>query len=132
MRMASKNLRPPSPPPPTMLSAGMLREEVDVILDLIAASKYEEAKQRMELLRPQVASEYGKGALLALNGIVTTVTKSKGGELLDGVKTLRTAERIANTQTLDDVDRGYFQTITKWAKKFKPQPIRESGNALRA
>jgi len=115
-----------------MLSAGMLREEVDVILELIATSKVEEAKQRMELLRPQVASEYGKGALLALGGIVTTVTKSKGGELLDKVKTLRTAERIANKQTLDDVDRGYFQTVTKWVKKIKPQPTRESGNAPRA
>ena len=131
MQMASKNLRPPSRPP-TMLSAGMLREEVDVILDLLATSKFEEAKQRTELLRPQVASEYGKGALLALNGIVTTVTKSKGGELLDKVKTTRTVERIANTQTLDDVDRGYFQTITKWVKKFKPPPARDSGNAPRA
>ena len=103
-----------------MLSAGMLREEVDVILDLIATTKMEEAKQRMELLRPQVTTEYGKGALLALSGIVTTLAKSKG-ELLDGVRARRTAERIANTQTLDDVDRGYFQTVTKWSKKVKAQ-----------
>ncbi len=109
-----------------MLSAGMLREEVDVILDLLAAPKMDEAKQRMELLRPQVTSEYGKGALLALSGIVTTLTKSKGGELLDREKTRRTAERIVNTQTLDDVDRGYFQTITKWTKKIKPPPVQES------
>ncbi len=116
-----------------MLSAGMLRDEVDVIIDLIAASKMDEARQRMELLRPQVTSEYGKGAMLALNGIVTTLTKSKGGELLDREKTRRTTERIMNIQMLDDVDQGYFQTLAKWTKRIKPalqQP--ESHNALPA
>ena len=121
MGSASNNLSPRFPVRKEMLSAGMLREEVDVILDLIATTKMEEAKQRMELLRPQVTTEYGKGALLALSGIVTTLAKSKGGELLDGVRARRTAERIANTQTLDDVDRGYFQTVTKWSKKVKAQ-----------
>ncbi len=104
-----------------MLSSGMLREEVDVILDLIAASKMDEAKQRLELLRPQVGSEYGRGALLALSGIVGALTKSKGAELLDKEKTRRTAERVVSTQTLDDLDRAYFQTLTKWMRKVKPQ-----------
>jgi hypothetical protein len=114
-----------------MLSAAMLREEVDVILDLIATSKIDEARQRMELLRPQVASDYGRGAMLALGGIVTSLTKSKGGELLDREKTRRSIERIMNVQMLDDVDRGYFQTITKWMKRVKPQQQRqpESGSA---
>jgi hypothetical protein len=117
-----------------MLSAAMLREEVDVILDLIATSKIDEARQRMELLRPQVASDYGKGAMLALGGIVTSLTKSKGGELLDREKTRRTTERITNVQMLDDVDKGYFQTITKWMKRVKPQPQRppESSSAPQA
>lgn len=112
-----------------MLSAGMLREEVDVILDLIAASKMDEARQRMELLRPQVTSDYGRGALLALSGIMTTLTKSKGGELLDKEKTRRTTERIMSVQMLDDVDRGYFQTLTKWMKRVKPAPQRPESHS---
>ena len=115
-----------------MLSAGMLREEVDVILDLIASSKMDEAKQRMELLRPQVTSEYGKGAILALSGILTSMMKSKGGELLDREKTRRTVERITSIQSLDDVDRGYFQTLTKWMKKVKPEQQPASRSAPQA
>src|SRR5262245_14182313 len=114
-----------------MLSAGMLREEVDVILELIAASKMEEAKQRMELLRPQVTTDYGKGALLALGGVLTTLAKGKGGVLLDKEKTRRTSERLTTTQSLDEVDRGYYQTISKYMKKVKPQPT-ESRSEARA
>lgn len=114
-----------------MLSAAMLREEVDLILDLIVTSKMDEAKQRLELLRPRVASEYGKGAVFALSGIVGALTKSRGAELLDKEKTRRTAERVVSTQTLDDLDRGYFQTLTKWLRKVNPQP-QESRSELQA
>ncbi len=106
-----------------MLSASMLREEVDVILDLIAALKMDEAKQRLDLLRTQLASDYGKGVGLALSGVITMITKVRGAELFDRDKVLRTAERIVKTQTLDDFDKGYFQTLSKWSKRVKlPQP----------
>ena len=106
-----------------MLSASMLREEVDVILDLVAASKIEEAKQRLDLLRTQLASDYGKGVGLALSGIISMITKTRGSEMFDSDRVSRAAERIAKTQTLDDLDRGYFQTLSKWSKRVKqPQP----------
>ena len=101
----------------------MLREEVDVILDLISSSKIEEAKQRLDLLRVQLASDYGKGVGVALAGIIAMLTKARAGEVFDKDKVRRTAERIARTQTLDDFDRGYLQTLAKWSKRFKqPQP----------
>ena len=103
-----------------MLSSIMLKEEVDVILDLLAQSKTEEAKQRVQLLSPQVSSEFGKGAVLALNGIVNAITKPKGSDQpLNPEKVYGTTERITRVQMLDDLDKGYFQTLAKWAKKKK-------------
>ena len=103
-----------------MLSSSMLREEVDVIIDLVAQSKIEEAKQRLQLLAPQVSSEYGKGAILALNGLLSS--KKGVDNTLDTEKTMRTLDRLVKVQTTDDMDRGYAQTMGKWARKApKPQ-----------
>lgn len=105
---------------PALLSASMLKEEVDVILDLLAQSKTEEARQRIQLLLPQVSSEFGKGALLALNGILNTIAKPKGNDqALNREKLQATTERVSKVQILDDLDRGYLQTLAKWAKKTK-------------
>ena len=105
-----------------LLSSIMLKEEVGVILDLLAQSKTEEAKQRVQLLLPQVSSEFGKGAVLALNGIVNTITKPKGNDqFLDPEKVYGTTERITKVQMLDDLDRGYLQTLAKWAKRKKKE-----------
>ena len=111
-----------------MLSASMLREEVDVILDLVAASKMDEAKQRLDLLRTQLASDYGKGVGLALGGIISMTARARGTEVFDRERITRTAERITKTQTLDDLDKGYFQTLSKWSKRVKP-PQPESHSA---
>jgi hypothetical protein len=98
----------------------MLKEEVDVILDLLAQSKTEEARQRIQLLMPQVSSEFGRGALLALSGILNTIAKPKSNDqALNREKLQATAERVIKVQILDDLDRGYLQTLAKWAKKIK-------------
>ena len=96
-----------------MLSAGTLREEVEVILDLIVGSRIEEAKQRIALLSPQVSSEYAKGVLLALEGILK-MSKSKTGEsALGRERVTKSAESVTSTQMVDDLDKGYFQTLLK-------------------
>lgn len=105
-----------------MLSSSMLKEEVDVIFDLLAQSKTEEAKQKVHLLMPQVSSEFGKGTVLALNGIVNSITKPKGNDqALNPEKVYSTTERITKVQMLDDLDRGYLQTLAKWAKRRKKE-----------
>jgi len=104
-----------------MLSISMLREEVDVIVDLVVQKKMDDAKQRLNHLVPEVSSEYGRGAILALNGILN-VLDNKNEKMSDYDKILRAAERIPRLQTIDDMDRGYLQTMTKWAKKSRSPP----------
>lgn len=106
-----------------MLTIGKLREELDAILDLLSQSKAEEAKQRIELILPEVSSEWGKGAVLALHGILNTTTKPKSSDQpLNPDRIQATTERIAKIQMVDDFDRGYLQTLARWAKRAKKEP----------
>jgi|ERR1700730_15601190 hypothetical protein len=102
-----------------MLSSSMIKEEVDMIIESLARSKLEEARQRLTHLAPQVSSEYGKGALLALNGIVNVTENRTPDKMADADKILRAAERIPKVQMMDDLDKGYLQTMSKWAKRLK-------------
>jgi len=97
----------------------MLKEEVELILDSILRAKLEEARQRVAHLAPQVSSEYGKGALLALNGILSVTENRTPEKMADPGKILRAVENIPKVQMTDDLDRGYLQTVGKWAKKVK-------------
>ncbi|MDA4122288.1 MAG: hypothetical protein OK456_03805 [Thaumarchaeota archaeon] len=107
-----------------MLSSSMLKEEIDAIVDIVAEGHADEAKQRLNLLTPNVSSEYGRGATLALNGIIH-VMENKADRMADREKLLRATERIPKSQTVDDMDKGYMQTISKWAKK-----TREAGKEV--
>jgi hypothetical protein len=102
-----------------MLSSSMIKEEVDLIIESLANAKLEDARQRLTHLAPQVSSEYGKGALLALNGIVNVTENRTPEKMADADKILRAAERIPKIQMMDDLDKGYLQTINKWAKRVK-------------
>ena len=97
----------------------MLKEEVEVIVDLVALKKTEDAKQRLNHLVPEVSSEYGRGAILALNGILNVLENKNSERMSDYEKILRAVERIPRMQTIDDMDKGYLQTMSKWAKKSK-------------
>ena len=102
-----------------MLSSSMLKEEVEVIVDLVSQKKTEDAKQRLNHLVPEVSSEYGRGAILALNGILNVLENKNPERMSDYEKILRAVERIPRMQTIDDMDKGYIQTMSKWAKKSK-------------
>lgn len=103
----------------------MLKEEVEVIVDLLVQKKTDDARQRLNHLAPEVSSEYGRGAILALNGIFNVLDTKNSEKMSDSDKILRAAERIPRLQTIDDMDRGYLQTISKWAKKNR-EPLRDS------
>jgi hypothetical protein len=102
-----------------MLSSSMIKEEVDIIIDSLLHSKLEEARQRLAHLNPQVSSEYGKGALLALNGIVNVTENKTPDKMADANKILRAVERLPKIEMMDDLDKGYLQTLGKWAKRVK-------------
>ena len=102
-----------------MLSSSMIKEEVDEIIESLAHTKLEDARQRLAHLAPQVSSEYGKGALLALNGIVNVTENRTPDKMADSEKILRAVDRLPKIQMMDDLDKGYLQTMGKWAKKVK-------------
>jgi hypothetical protein len=97
----------------------MIKEEVDEIIESLAHTKLEDARQRLAHLAPQVSSEYGKGALLALNGIVNVTENKTPDKMADSDKILRAVDRLPEIQMMDDLDKGYLQTLGKWAKKVK-------------
>jgi len=102
-----------------MLSSSQLKEQVDVILDSILGTKLEEARQGLSHLAPDVSSEYGKGALLALNGILNVTENKTPDKMADSDKILRAVEHLPKVEVLDDLDKGYLQTLGRWAKKVK-------------
>ena len=97
----------------------MIKEEVDEIIESLVNTKLEDARQRLAHLAPQVSSEYGKGALLALNGIVNVTENRTPDKMADSEKILRAVDRLPKVQMTDDLDRGYLQTMGKWAKRVK-------------
>jgi hypothetical protein len=102
-----------------MLSSSMIKEEVDIIIESLMHTKLEEARQRLAHLNPQVSSEYGKGALLALNGIVNVTENRTPDKMADAEKIIRAVERLPRVEMIDDLDKGYLQTLGKWAKRVK-------------
>ena len=116
-----------------MLSTSQLREEVEVIVDLVVKGKVDEAKTHLNLLAPNISSEYGRGAILAIGGILNVMESKNTDRMTDMQKIIRAAERIPKSHTTDDMDRGYLQTISKWAKAKPAAPApKETGSAAPA
>jgi hypothetical protein len=97
----------------------MIKEEVDVIIESLLHTKLEDARQRLTHMAPQVSSEYGKGALLAINGIINVMENRTPDKMADSDKILRAVERLPKIEMTDDLDKGYLQTLGKWAKRVK-------------
>ena len=112
-----------------MLSSSMLREEVDSIVELVAQGHTDDARQKLNQLLPQVSSEYGRGAALALNGILNVLENKSPDKMADREKVLRVTDRTPKAQILDDLDRGYLQTMSKWSKRTKETP-KETGESV--
>jgi hypothetical protein len=102
-----------------MLTSSMIKEEVDVIIESLLHTKLEDARQRLTHMTPQVSSEYGKGALLAINGIINVMENRTPDKMADSDKILRAVERLPKIEMTDDLDKGYLQTLGKWAKRVK-------------
>lgn len=102
-----------------MLSSSMIKEEVDVIIESLIHTKLEDARQRLTHMTPQISSEYGKGAILAVNGIINVLENRTPDKMADADKILRAVERLPKIEMIDDLDKGYLQTLGKWAKRVK-------------
>jgi hypothetical protein len=102
-----------------LLSSSELKEQVDIIIESLVNTRLEEARQALNHIIPQVSSEYGKGALLALNGIANVAENRTPDKMAEPEKIIRAVERLPKVEMTDDLDRGYLQTLGKWAKKVK-------------
>jgi len=102
-----------------MLSTSMIKEEVDLIIESLLNTKLEEARQRLTQMVPQVSSEYGKGAILAINGILNVMENRTPDKMADSEKILRAVDRLPKTEMIDDLDKGYLQTLGRWARRTK-------------
>src|ERR1700693_638063 len=100
-----------------MLSSSMIKEEVEVIIESIVHTKLEDARQRLTHMTPQVSSEYGKGAILAVSGIINVLGHRTPHKMADAAQILRAVERLPKIEMIDDLDKGYLQTLGKWAKR---------------
>jgi len=84
-----------------MLTSSMIKEEVDVIIESLIHTKLEDARQRLTHMAPQVSSEYGKGALLAINGIINVMENRTPDKMADSDKILRAVERLPKVEMVD-------------------------------
>ena len=81
----------------------------------------ENAKKKIEALAQNVRTERDKGALMAANGILASISKGKEGTLQtwDEEKVARAADAIRKSQMSDDWDRGYADVLSNYAKLLK-------------
>ena len=87
-------------------------------MELIRASNLEEAKKQIETLAQTVKAERDRGSLMALNGILVSISRGKDGTLQswEPEKVARAANTIRKSQMADDWDRGYADVLTNYAK----------------
>ncbi len=104
-----------------MLRAGSVNEEITGIMHMILKSDLDGAKKRVVALAPNVRTERMRGSLAAVNGIITSMMKKKEGSLhsWEEEKALRAVHQMMKSQLLDDFDKGYAETLTKYAKLSK-------------
>ncbi len=78
----------------------------------------EGARKKIAEIAGQVKSERERGALLAAQGICTSISKAKEGTMQswDQGRVIRAAQSIVSSQMADDFDRGYAETLLSYSK----------------
>lgn len=56
---------------------------------------------------------------MAINGILNVMENKTPDKMADPDKIIRAVERIPKVEMTDDLDKGYLQTLGKWAKRVK-------------
>ena len=92
--------------------------KITSIMELIKASNFEEARKQVDALAQTMKSERDRGSLMALNGILTSISKGKEGTLQSWQpeKVARAANMIRKSQMADDWDRGYAEVLVSYSK----------------
>jgi hypothetical protein len=97
-----------------------LKEDVEQALQFLSRSELDQAKAKTEALAPKAVTPYQSGQLFALRGLALILAKSKeASEAPDVAKILRVVEENEKELMIDLFDRGYFDTMTRFAKSVK-------------
>lgn len=101
-----------------MLTSKVVQASIASILDSLKKSDLEDAKKKIQALMPEVKSERERGSLLAAAGILTSISKGKGGTMQswDNSRVERAAKSISSSQMADDFDLGYADTLLNYSR----------------
>lgn len=88
------------------------------VLESLIASDMEGAKKQVESLAQTVKSDRDKGSLMALTGILASISKGKEGTMQtwEREKIARAATTIRKSQMADEWDIGYADVLSNYAK----------------
>ncbi len=95
-----------------------MQHDIASIIESLAKSDLDEAKQKIQALLPDVKSERERGSLTAAAGILASMAKGKDSTLQtwESAKVERAAKSITSSQMADDFDRGYADTLLSYSK----------------
>jgi hypothetical protein len=102
---------------------------------LIANGRSEEARSRLDTLTPNISTEYERGCAHALAGILSVLAKQTDTRLIsDPERITRASGLIMKEQIIDRFDKGYFDTMLRFARHSKAgtrEPEEESKQSSR-
>ena len=100
-----------------VLTSRAVCEDLSSILESLRNSDLEGARRKLDVLEPEVKTERERGSLLAATGIYASSSRGKERTLLSWGRDriARAAKSIESSQMADDFDRGYAETLLKYA-----------------
>ncbi len=104
-----------------MQTSSVVNDGIARSVTMIVKSDFDGAKKEIELINQNVTNERERGALMAVNGILTGINKKKEGALQSWTdkKVARAAEFLSKSQLADDFDRGYVEALLTYAKSLE-------------
>jgi hypothetical protein len=101
-----------------MQTSSIVNDGIARIVAMITRSDLDGAKKEIESLFQSVTNEKERGALMAVNGILTSINKKKEGALQSwsDQKVARAAEFLLKSQLADEFDMGYVDALLTYAK----------------
>ena len=105
-----------------MQASATVNDGIIRIVEMIVKSDFDRAKKEIESLYQNVTNERERGALMAVNGVLTGIKKKRDGALQSWseLKVARAAEFLMKSQMVDEFDRGYSAALLTYAKSLEP------------
>ena len=95
-----------------------MNEKMAAVMDLIRRSDLDGAKKQIEALTQTVKNDRDRGSLMALSGIIASISRGKDGAMQtwEPDKMARASLTVKKSQLADEWDRGYADVLTNYSK----------------